>query len=256
VPQAKRVVKFAHTCRVYLLATPYRDRQLLRLREEILDLEDFSESVALNEFTLDDFRIELAKYIESNRKLLEDAPLGLYTVVPPNPEYQVKAVEDLLPELLPLSEQCFDRLTTDLIPMRERIVEHIASICLLCSRKQARGCWLHQFLRSVTVTDRIAFAEAIRKDLWDLDPDKAARIWSNWLNCQTIADYGDLPAIIRELAKEPTTHAILRDVLDYMAAKGSDVVSDLRTAISVPADPKGVSLAGAMPTGATAGLGL
>jgi len=69
----------------------YRDRQLLRLREEILDLEDFSESVALNEFTLDDFRMELAKYIESNRKLLEDAPLGLYTVVPPNPEYQVIA---------------------------------------------------------------------------------------------------------------------------------------------------------------------
>jgi SNF2 family DNA or RNA helicase len=69
----------------------YRDKQLLRLREEILDLEDFSESVALNEFTLDDFRMELAKYIESNRKLLEDAPLGLYTVVPPNSEYQVIA---------------------------------------------------------------------------------------------------------------------------------------------------------------------
>src|SRR5207249_6814904 len=61
----------------------YRDKQLLRLREEILDLEDFSESIALNEFTLDDFRIELSKYIEANRKLLEDAPLGLYAVVPP-----------------------------------------------------------------------------------------------------------------------------------------------------------------------------
>ncbi len=69
----------------------YRDKQLLRLREEILDLEDFSESVALNEFTLDDFRIELAKYIESNRQLLEDAPFGLYAVVPPNPEYPVIA---------------------------------------------------------------------------------------------------------------------------------------------------------------------
>ena len=43
----------------------YRDKQLLRCSEEILDLEDFSESVALNEFTLDDFRIELSKYIES-----------------------------------------------------------------------------------------------------------------------------------------------------------------------------------------------
>ena len=67
----------------------YRDKQLLRLREEVLDLEDFSESVALNEFTLDDFRIELSKYIEANRKLLDDAPLGLYAVVPPHPEHQV-----------------------------------------------------------------------------------------------------------------------------------------------------------------------
>jgi SNF2 family DNA or RNA helicase len=69
----------------------YRDKQLLRLREEVLDLEDFSESVALNEFTLDDFRIELSKYIEANRKLLEDAPLGLYAVVPPHPDHQVIA---------------------------------------------------------------------------------------------------------------------------------------------------------------------
>jgi hypothetical protein len=67
----------------------YRDRQLLRLKDEVLDLEDFSESVTLSEFTLDDFRIELAKYIESNRRLLEDAPLGLYAVVPPHPDYEV-----------------------------------------------------------------------------------------------------------------------------------------------------------------------
>jgi len=69
----------------------YRDKQLLRLREEVLDLEDFSESVALNEFTLDDFRIELSKYIEANRQPLQDAPLGLYAVVPPHPEHQVIA---------------------------------------------------------------------------------------------------------------------------------------------------------------------
>ncbi len=69
----------------------YRDKQLLRLREEVLDLEDFSESLALNEFTLDDFRIELSKYIEANRKLLGDAPLGLYAVVPPHPDHQVIA---------------------------------------------------------------------------------------------------------------------------------------------------------------------
>ncbi|MBN2499312.1 MAG: DEAD/DEAH box helicase family protein [Anaerolineales bacterium] len=65
----------------------YRDRQLKRLREEVLDLEDFNETVALTDFTLDDFRAELSRYIEANRQLLEDAPLGLYAVVPTDPQY-------------------------------------------------------------------------------------------------------------------------------------------------------------------------
>ena len=65
----------------------YRDQQLKRLKEEVLDLEDFDESIALNEFTLDDFRIELMKYIESNRQILDDAPFGLYAVVPTHPKY-------------------------------------------------------------------------------------------------------------------------------------------------------------------------
>jgi SNF2 family DNA or RNA helicase len=59
----------------------YRDKQLLRLKDEVLDLEDFSESVALNEFTLDDFRADLARFIENNRQALQEAPLGLYAVV-------------------------------------------------------------------------------------------------------------------------------------------------------------------------------
>ena len=67
----------------------YRDQQLLRLRDEVLDLEDFNESVALNEFTLDDFRIDLMNYIESERKTLEDAPFGLYAAVPPDRKYQM-----------------------------------------------------------------------------------------------------------------------------------------------------------------------
>ncbi len=66
----------------------YRDKQLLRLKDEVLDLEDFNESVALNEFTLDDFRMELAAYIEANRERLEEAPFGLYAIVPPHAEYQ------------------------------------------------------------------------------------------------------------------------------------------------------------------------
>jgi len=60
----------------------FRNKQLKRLQKEVLDLEDLDESVSLSEFTLDDFRIELANYIEKNKQRLEDAPYGLYAVVP------------------------------------------------------------------------------------------------------------------------------------------------------------------------------
>jgi len=60
----------------------YRNQQLKRLRDEVLDLEDMNESVSLTDFTLDDFRIELLNFLENNRKKLEDAPFGLYAVVP------------------------------------------------------------------------------------------------------------------------------------------------------------------------------
>ncbi len=67
----------------------YRDKQLLRLRDEVLDLEDFNESVSLTDFTLDDFRAELTRYIKANEEKLKTAPMGLYAVVPPDPEYAV-----------------------------------------------------------------------------------------------------------------------------------------------------------------------
>jgi hypothetical protein len=69
----------------------YRDKQLLRLKDEVLDIEDLTDSISLTEFTLDDFRLELLKYIEANRAVLEAAPFGLYAVVPPNQEYKVIA---------------------------------------------------------------------------------------------------------------------------------------------------------------------
>jgi len=60
----------------------YRNKQLKKLQNEVLDLEDMSESISLTDFTLDDFRIELINFLENNRKRLEDAPFGLYAVVP------------------------------------------------------------------------------------------------------------------------------------------------------------------------------
>lgn len=58
----------------------YRDKQLLRLKDEILDLEDFNETIALNEFSLDDFRAELSEQMESEREKLAAAPFGINAV--------------------------------------------------------------------------------------------------------------------------------------------------------------------------------
>ena len=60
----------------------YRNKQLKRMKEEVLDLEEMDESVSLTDFTLDDFRIELMNFIENNRKKLVEAPFGLYSIVP------------------------------------------------------------------------------------------------------------------------------------------------------------------------------
>ena len=60
----------------------YRNQQLKRLKDEVLDLEEMNESVSLTDFTLDDFRIELSNFLANNKQKLEDAPFGLYAVVP------------------------------------------------------------------------------------------------------------------------------------------------------------------------------
>jgi hypothetical protein len=62
------------------------------LKDEILDMDDLNEDgISLSAFTLDDFRVDLLKYLEANRAALEAAPFGLYTVVPPDPEFRVIA---------------------------------------------------------------------------------------------------------------------------------------------------------------------
>jgi SNF2 family DNA or RNA helicase len=61
----------------------FRDRQLKRLKDEILELEDLDESLSLTDFSLEEFRLDLMRYMEANRELLEQAEEGAYAVVPP-----------------------------------------------------------------------------------------------------------------------------------------------------------------------------
>ena len=62
----------------------WRDRQLLRLKDEVFDLEDEREGVTLAEFSLEDFRADLLHFSRQNQTELEDAPLGISAIVPPD----------------------------------------------------------------------------------------------------------------------------------------------------------------------------
>ncbi len=58
----------------------FRDEQLLKLRDEILDLDDLSDAPALGDFTLDHFLTQLLRYLEANKDRLEAMPPGVYAV--------------------------------------------------------------------------------------------------------------------------------------------------------------------------------
>ena len=66
----------------------FRDQQLLKLREEILDLDDLSDAPALGDFTLDHFLTQLLRYLEANKDKLEAMPPGVYAVAESSAEAQ------------------------------------------------------------------------------------------------------------------------------------------------------------------------
>ena len=58
----------------------FRDEQLKKMREEVLDLDELSDGVVMSDFTLDYFFAQLLRYLEQNREELESMPYGAYAV--------------------------------------------------------------------------------------------------------------------------------------------------------------------------------
>ena len=66
----------------------FRDEQLMRLRDEILDIEQTEDGVTMSDLTLDDFIADLLQYVQQNRAALEEAPTGIHAVVDTQSEPQ------------------------------------------------------------------------------------------------------------------------------------------------------------------------
>ena len=62
----------------------YRRKQLVKLQDAVIDLEDLSTGVSIADLTLTDFRIDLAQYIRTHPGVLENLPLGMCAVITTN----------------------------------------------------------------------------------------------------------------------------------------------------------------------------
>jgi hypothetical protein len=58
----------------------YRRKQLLKLQDAVIDLEDLSSGISITDLTLTDFRIDLARYLKEHPGKLESMPLGACAV--------------------------------------------------------------------------------------------------------------------------------------------------------------------------------
>ena len=58
----------------------FRDEQLLKLRDEVLTIDDLDDGPVMSDFTLDHFLTQLLRYLEANKDALEAMPPGVYAV--------------------------------------------------------------------------------------------------------------------------------------------------------------------------------
>lgn len=63
----------------------YRRQQLKRLQEDVVDLEEMNSGVSIMDLGLNEFRLDLLEYINSNHDV-EHTPFGLHAVVPASPQ--------------------------------------------------------------------------------------------------------------------------------------------------------------------------
>ena len=79
----------------------YREKQLQRLKEEVVDLEDVSGGISITDLTFNDFKVELMEYMKEHSSELEEAPNGIYSVVEIDDEFR----DELKPGVIFLLKQ-------------------------------------------------------------------------------------------------------------------------------------------------------
>ena len=67
----------------------YRKQQLMRLQEEVVDLDQMNTGVSITDLGLNDFRMDLVNYLNDHDNL-DNVPFGIHSVVLADPEREIK----------------------------------------------------------------------------------------------------------------------------------------------------------------------
>jgi SNF2 family DNA or RNA helicase len=62
----------------------YRRKQMERLHEEVIDLEDLGSGISITDLTLNDFRMDLSEYLKDYEQDLIEMPIGCRAIVEPD----------------------------------------------------------------------------------------------------------------------------------------------------------------------------
>ncbi|MDP3277127.1 MAG: helicase-related protein [Deltaproteobacteria bacterium] len=134
----------------------YRRKQLLKLQDAVIDLEDLSTGVSIADLTLTDFRIDLAEYIRAHPGVLEGLPLGTSAVtttadvdVPPGIIFCLRAEGDTARRAFepgyPLAPHYVVHVADDgavllPFPQAKRILDRLKRVCVGRDLPDAAAC--------------------------------------------------------------------------------------------------------------------
>lgn len=134
----------------------YRRKQLLKLQDAVIDLEDLSTGVSIADLTLTDFRIDLAEYIRAHPGVLEGLPLGTSAVtttadvdVPPGIIFCLRAEGDAARRAFepgyPLAPHYLVHVADDgavllPFPQAKQILDRLKRVCVGRDLPDAAAC--------------------------------------------------------------------------------------------------------------------
>ena len=173
----------------------YRRKQLEKLRETVIDLEDLSSGISITDLTLTDFRIELAEFHRQHPGRLEELPQGVFAVTVSGDETESDLPPGVLFFLRAASEQA-RRAVDPSYPLAPHYVVHVGE----------DGTVLLPFTQAKQVLDRLK-KTATGRDLPDVGAckrfDKATRKGADMTSVQRL-----LASAVTSIAGKSEEHAV------------------------------------------------